>query len=90
MLVDAEHCFDPYYSKALGVDVERLIVCQLDNGEMALESNYPLPKTCALHMWCEHLVCSPVVVKEVTGVLKQNCCVLFSSHKITYVESLLG
>ena len=39
MLVDAEHCFDPFYSKAVGVDVESLIVCQPDNGEMALESN---------------------------------------------------
>lgn len=39
MLVDAEHAFDPTYSKALGVDVENLIVCQPDNGEMALESN---------------------------------------------------
>lgn len=38
MLVDAEHCFDPYYSKAVGVDVESLIVCQPDNGEMALET----------------------------------------------------
>lgn len=38
MLVDAEHAFDPSYSKALGVDVENLIVCQPDNGEMALES----------------------------------------------------
>ncbi|RXH68468.1 hypothetical protein DVH24_030801 [Malus domestica] len=39
MLVDAEHAFDPAYSKALGVDVENLIVCQPDHGEMALESN---------------------------------------------------
>ena len=38
MLVDAEHAFDPAYSKALGVDVENLIVCQPDHGEMALES----------------------------------------------------
>ncbi|XWS35020.1 hypothetical protein CRYUN_Cryun21dG0089500 [Craigia yunnanensis] len=37
MLVDAEHAFDPAYSKALGVDIENLIVCQPDNGEMALE-----------------------------------------------------
>ncbi|KAM1166458.1 hypothetical protein ACFX2G_026193 [Malus domestica] len=37
MLVDAEHAFDPAYSKALGVDVENLIVCQPDHGEMALE-----------------------------------------------------
>lgn len=40
MLVDAEHAFDPAYSKSLGVDVENLIVCQPDNGEMALESNF--------------------------------------------------
>ncbi|KAL6960234.1 hypothetical protein U1Q18_044698, partial [Sarracenia purpurea var. burkii] len=39
MLVDAEDAFDPSYSKALGVDVENLIFCQSDNGEMALESN---------------------------------------------------
>lgn len=48
MLVDAEHAFDPAYSKALGVDVENLIVCQPDNGEMALESN---PKTFLLLIW---------------------------------------
>lgn len=40
MLVDAEHAFDPAYSRALGVDIENLIVCQPDNGEMALESNF--------------------------------------------------
>ncbi|XP_074574059.1 DNA repair protein recA homolog 1, chloroplastic-like [Curcuma longa] len=38
MLVDAEHAFDPTYSRALGVDIENLIVCQPDNGEMALEN----------------------------------------------------
>lgn len=43
MLVDAEHAFDPAYSKALGVDVENLIVCQPDHGEMALESNISFP-----------------------------------------------
>ncbi|CAH8346940.1 unnamed protein product [Eruca vesicaria subsp. sativa] len=38
MLVDAEHAFDPSYSKALCVDVENLIVCQPDNGEMAFKT----------------------------------------------------
>lgn len=42
MLVDAEHAFDPAYSRSLGVDIENLIVCQPDNGEMALESNSPI------------------------------------------------
>lgn len=35
--VDAEHAFDVEYAKRLGVDVDRLLVTQPDNGEMALE-----------------------------------------------------
>ena len=36
-LIDAEHAFDPVYSKRLGVDVQTLLVCQPESGEMALE-----------------------------------------------------
>ncbi len=35
--VDAEHAFDRFYAKKLGVDVENLIISQPDNGEQALE-----------------------------------------------------
>ena len=35
--IDAEHAFDPYYAKKLGVDVENLLISQPDNGEQALE-----------------------------------------------------
>jgi recombination protein RecA len=35
--VDAEHALDPTYAKALGVDVDNLLVSQPDNGEQALE-----------------------------------------------------
>lgn len=35
--IDAEHALDPKYAKALGVDVDNLIVSQPDNGEQALE-----------------------------------------------------
>jgi recombination protein RecA len=35
--VDAEHALDPSYAKALGVDVEELLVSQPDTGEQALE-----------------------------------------------------
>lgn len=37
ILIDAEHAFDAAYSKALGVDVDSLYVCQPDCGEMGLE-----------------------------------------------------
>ena len=35
--VDAEHALDPTYAKALGVDIDNLIVSQPDDGEQALE-----------------------------------------------------
>ena len=35
--VDAEHALDPTYARALGVDLDNLLVSQPDNGEQALE-----------------------------------------------------
>lgn len=35
--IDAEHAFDRYYAKKLGVDIDNLIISQPDNGEQALE-----------------------------------------------------
>jgi recombination protein RecA len=35
--IDAEHAFDRYYAKKLGVDTENLFISQPDNGEQALE-----------------------------------------------------
>jgi len=35
--VDAEHALDPSYARALGVDIEQLLVSQPDSGEQALE-----------------------------------------------------
>lgn len=36
-IIDAEHAFDPYYAKRLGVDIDELLISQPDNGEQALE-----------------------------------------------------
>jgi len=35
--IDAEHAFDKFYAKSLGVDIENLLISQPDNGEQALE-----------------------------------------------------
>src|SRR3546814_8881955 len=35
--IDAEHAFDKYYARQLGVDVDNLLISQPDNGEQALE-----------------------------------------------------
>lgn len=36
-MIDAEHAFDQFYAKNLGVDTENLLISQPDNGEQALE-----------------------------------------------------
>ena len=36
-MIDAEHAFDQFYAKKLGVDIENLLIAQPDNGEQALE-----------------------------------------------------
>ena len=36
-IIDAEHAFDQFYAKNLGVDVDNLLISQPDNGEQALE-----------------------------------------------------
>jgi recombination protein RecA len=35
--IDAEHAFDRYYAKNLGIDIDNLIISQPDHGEQALE-----------------------------------------------------
>jgi recombination protein RecA len=35
--VDAEHAMDPIYAKAIGVDIDQLLISQPDTGEQALE-----------------------------------------------------
>ena len=35
--IDAEHAFDRFYAKKLGVDIDNLYISQPDNGEQALE-----------------------------------------------------
>ena len=46
--IDAEHALDPRYSKALGVDVDELLISQPDTGEQALEITDMLIRSGAL------------------------------------------
>ncbi|XP_020202285.1 DNA repair protein recA homolog 1, chloroplastic isoform X1 [Cajanus cajan] len=67
MLVDAEHAFDPAYSKALGVDVENLIVCQPDHGEMALEIADRMCRSGAIDLICVDSVSALTPRAEIEG-----------------------
>ena len=46
--VDAEHALDPIYAKAIGVDVDELLISQPDTGEQALEIADMLIRSSAL------------------------------------------
>ena len=46
--IDAEHAMDPVYAKAIGVDVDELLISQPDTGEQALEITDMLIRSGAL------------------------------------------
>ncbi len=46
--IDAEHAMDPTYAKAIGVDVDELLISQPDTGEQALEITDMLVRSGAL------------------------------------------
>ncbi len=46
--IDAEHAMDPVYAKAIGVDIDELLISQPDTGEQALEITDMLIRSGAL------------------------------------------
>ena len=48
--IDAEHAFDQFYAKKLGVDIDNLLISQPDNGEQALEIVDNLIRSCAVDL----------------------------------------
>ena len=66
-MIDAEHALDPVYAKALGVDIENLIISQPDNGEMALEIAEALIKSSAIDVIIVDSVAALVPKAEIDG-----------------------
>ena len=61
--IDAEHALDPVYAKALGVDIDSLLVSQPDTGEDALEICEMLIRSGAI---------SVVVIDSVAALVPKN------------------
>jgi len=66
-LIDAEHAFDPEYSARLGLNVDDLIVCQPETGEMALEVVDTLVRSSAVDLICVDSVAALVPRSEIEG-----------------------
>ena len=65
--IDAEHALDPKYARALGVNVDDLIVSQPDNGEQALEITEALVRTNAFDVIVVDSVAALVPKAELDG-----------------------
>ncbi|MGD2182530.1 recombinase RecA [Lusitaniella coriacea] len=65
--VDAEHALDPTYSKALGVDIDNLLVAQPDTGEAALEIVDQLVRSAAVDIVVIDSVAALVPRAEIEG-----------------------
>ena len=65
--VDAEHALDPTYAKALGVNVEDLLISQPDTGEQALEITEALVRSGAIDVVVVDSVAALVPRAEIEG-----------------------
>jgi recombination protein RecA len=65
--VDVEHALDPEYAKALGVNIEDLLVSQPDTGEQALEITETLVRSGALDVIVLDSVAALVPKAELDG-----------------------
>ena len=65
--IDAEHAIDPVYAKALGVDIDDLILSQPDSGEQALEIAELLIKSGAIDIIVVDSVAALVPQAELDG-----------------------
>ena len=65
--VDAEHALDPTYARALGVNIDELLVSQPDSGEQALEIGDLLVRSGALDLLVIDSVAALVPRAEIEG-----------------------
>ena len=70
--IDAEHAFDRFYAKSLGVDVDNLWISQPDNGEQALEIADQLIRSSAIDIIVIDSVAALTPKAEIEGDMGDN------------------
>ena len=70
--IDAEHAFDRFYAKSLGVDVDNLLISQPDNGEQALEIADQLIRSSAIDIIVIDSVAALTPKAEIEGDMGDN------------------
>ncbi len=70
--IDVEHALDPKYAKALGVDIDNLLVAQPDSGEQALEIAEALVRSGAIDVLVVDSVAAMTTKAEIDGEMGDN------------------
>lgn len=70
--VDAEHALDPEYARALGVNVDELLISQPDTGEQALEIAEELVRSAAVDIVVIDSVAALVPKAEIEGAMEDQ------------------
>ena len=70
--IDVEHALDPVYAKALGVNIDELLVSQPDSGEQALEIAEALVRSGAIDCLIIDSVAAMVTKAEIEGDMGDN------------------
>jgi len=70
--IDAEHALDPVYAKALGVNIDDLLVAQPDTGEQGLEICEALVRSAAVDVVVVDSVAALVPRAEIEGEMGDN------------------
>ena len=96
--IDAEHALDPYYARALGVDIDSMLISQPDTGEQGLEiSVAALPPRAEIegdmgdsHVGLLARLMSQALRKLAGSIAKTNCVVIFINQLREKVGVMYG
>jgi len=70
--IDAEHALDPTYSRALGVDLDHILISQPNSGEQALEITEQLTRSGAIDIIVVDSVAALVPTAEIEGQMGET------------------
>src|SRR5574344_980209 len=82
-MIDAEHAFDRTYAKALGVNLETLLISQPDNGEQALE-------IADNKVGLQARLMSQALRKLTANIAKTNTCCIFINQLREKIGVMFG
>src|SRR5699024_2036509 len=86
--IDAEHALDPNYAKALGVDIDELLLFQPDKGEQVLEITEALLRSVSIDIIVVYSVAALLPSAEMEGEMRDSHIGLQARHMSQALRNL--